>query len=79
MRTKKNRTSNLERKKPVFLLLGFAIALLLIITAFEWTVFDKKPYKLHRGLKVNEEMELPDVTRNEKKNITSKTQQFRLP
>lgn len=67
MKPKKTNRSNLERKTSIFLLTGLAISVLLVITAFEWTFYDKKDFKLKSELMIDDEMELPDVTKQQKK------------
>ena len=49
METKKSNEANLEKRRPIFIQMGFVIALTLVLTAFEWST-EKDSAKMLEGV-----------------------------
>ncbi len=65
MEPKKNPEADLEKKKNLFLQIGFIVALGIVILAFEWKSYDKSDYNLGDLKLDNTEEEIIPITKQE--------------
>lgn len=61
MEQKKLPEANLEKKRLIFFQIGFIIALLIILMAFEWTTYGVSENSINKGVLVSIEMEFDVV------------------
>ncbi|MBL6962221.1 MAG: energy transducer TonB [Bacteroidetes bacterium] len=67
MRTKKDEKVDVDRKSGLYFRIGLSAALLIVILAFQWKVYDRQQIGLDSNLIIDEEEEIVDITKQEKK------------
>lgn len=66
MRLRKNPGVDLDKKRKIFLEIGFIVTLLLVLAAFEYRSYEKNTVDLHYSKGENISEELPPVTMDKK-------------
>jgi protein TonB len=67
MKSKKAEKVDVDRKSGLYTRIGLSVALLFVILAFQWTVYDRTVIELDSNLIIDEEEEIVDITKQEKK------------
>lgn len=70
MESKKTKRADVERQAGFFgnfFLIGLVVAIGLVIVAFQWTSYDQTQQKLSSDIKVPEESQIAEVTKQKKK------------
>jgi protein TonB len=67
MQPKKTEKANIDKKIGKYFLVGLAVSIALVITAFEWRFFDQKTKALTSDLKIEEDEMVADVTQQKKR------------
>ena len=65
MEPRKNKEADLERMRTLFLQIGFAVAILITIVAFQWKTYDRSDYDLGQLQLENIEEEIIPITKPE--------------
>lgn len=65
MELKKSTKADLESKKSIFFEVGLAVALLIVLVAFEWTSSESVNLELAQNQEVKMEEEMVDITRQD--------------
>ncbi|CAN5573388.1 energy transducer TonB [soil metagenome] len=65
MEPRKTKEADLERKRTLFMQIGFAIALLIVIVGFEWKSYDRSEFNLGQVQMQEPEDELIPITKPE--------------
>ncbi|MEA3495371.1 MAG: energy transducer TonB [Bacteroidota bacterium] len=67
MKPKKTPKADIDKDVGLYFKIGLSIAIAFVILAFQWTVYDKDDTKLDSNLIIDEDEEIIDVTKQEKK------------
>ncbi|MBT3301106.1 MAG: energy transducer TonB [Bacteroidetes bacterium] len=67
MRSKKEEKVDVDKKSGLYFRMGLSAALIIVILAFQWKVYDRQSIDLDSNLIIDEEEEIIDITKQEKK------------